>query len=57
MGLRLYPDTPLADTARREGVIPATDDLLRPRYYLAPGVIGWVEDAVASRAFTAKAVC
>jgi len=38
MGIRIYPDTPLAHTARREGVIAPGDNLLFPRFYLTPGV-------------------
>ncbi len=37
-GIRIYPGTPLARTAVREGVIGAEDDLLRPRFYLIPGL-------------------
>jgi radical SAM superfamily enzyme YgiQ (UPF0313 family) len=36
LGLRIYPGTRLAETAVREGVIDATDDLLLPRFYMAP---------------------
>ncbi len=37
-GIRIYPDTPLAHTALREGVIAPGDDLLFPRFYLTPGL-------------------
>jgi radical SAM superfamily enzyme YgiQ (UPF0313 family) len=37
-GIRIYPDTPLARTAIREGVIGSTDDLLFPRFYMTPGL-------------------
>ncbi|HSB72199.1 MAG TPA: radical SAM protein [Candidatus Methylomirabilis sp.] len=36
VGIRIYPDTPLAHTALREGVIGPEDDLLFPRFYLTP---------------------
>jgi radical SAM superfamily enzyme YgiQ (UPF0313 family) len=36
VGLRIYPDTRLAETAVREGVISADDELLMPRFYMAP---------------------
>jgi radical SAM superfamily enzyme YgiQ (UPF0313 family) len=46
VGIRLYPGTPLAARAREEGVIDADDDLLRPRFYLAPGLDGWIDEIV-----------
>ncbi len=49
IGVRIYPHTPLARQAVAEGVIAADDDLLEPRFYLAPAVKGWVEEAVRSR--------
>ncbi len=36
IGVRIYPDTPLARTALQEGVIGPEDDLLLPRFYLTP---------------------
>jgi radical SAM superfamily enzyme YgiQ (UPF0313 family) len=36
VGVRIYPDTPLAKTALQEGVILPEDDLLLPRFYLTP---------------------
>jgi len=36
VGLRIYPGTRLAETAVQEGVIDETDDLLLPRFYMAP---------------------
>ncbi len=38
VGIRIYPDTPLARRALREGVITPEDDLLFPRFYLTPGL-------------------
>jgi len=38
LGIRIYPGTPLARTALQEGTISPDDDLLRPRFYLAPGL-------------------
>jgi radical SAM superfamily enzyme YgiQ (UPF0313 family) len=37
-GIRIYPGTPLARVAIREGVIATEDDLLFPRFYLTPGL-------------------
>ncbi|MHC4661290.1 MAG: B12-binding domain-containing radical SAM protein [Planctomycetota bacterium] len=45
-GIRIYPDTQLAKTAVSEGVISAGDDLLFPRFYLAPGLEGWIEKTI-----------
>ena len=44
--VRIYPGTPLADTAIAEGVIGSEDDLLRPSFYMARGVDGWIQDAI-----------
>ncbi len=38
VGMRIYPGTPLHARALREGVVNTDTDLLRPRYYLAPGL-------------------
>lgn len=35
-GIRIMPHTPLAERARREGVIAADDDLFAPRFYVSP---------------------
>jgi radical SAM superfamily enzyme YgiQ (UPF0313 family) len=37
-GIRIYPGTPLARQAVSEGVIASDEDLLSPRFYLAPGL-------------------
>lgn len=49
IGVRIYPHTPLARQAVAEGVVSADDDLLEPRFYLAPAVAGWVEETVRAR--------
>lgn len=41
-GIRIYPNTPLAETARAEGVVSETDPLLKPRFYLANGLEDWL---------------
>ena len=46
-GIRIYPDTELARIAVSEGVIAADDDLLLPRFYLAEGLDGWLQDEIA----------
>ncbi|RJQ65879.1 MAG: radical SAM protein [Desulfobacteraceae bacterium] len=46
IGLRIYPDTELARTAVRDGLIEADTDLLRPRFYIAPGLEEWLRETV-----------
>ena len=46
VGIRIYPNTPLARRAIEEGVIGSTDDLLAPRFYLAPGLEPWIHERV-----------
>lgn len=48
VGLRIYPGTPLEGVALREGVITAATDLLRPTFYLAPGLETWLPATVAA---------
>jgi len=50
VGLRIYPETPLAAIAARRGLIPQGDDLLRPRFYLEPGLEDWLRETVQDRA-------
>jgi radical SAM superfamily enzyme YgiQ (UPF0313 family) len=47
-GIRIYPNTALARIAVDEGVILPHDDLLFPRFYLARGLEGWLQEAVRS---------
>ncbi|MFH1438182.1 MAG: radical SAM protein [Pseudomonadota bacterium] len=44
IGIRIYPHTRLAATAKSEGVITPRDDLLYPRFYLAPGLDDWIQE-------------
>ena len=48
IGLRLYPQTPLARIALEEGVISADEDLLLPRFYLTPELRDWLPERVAT---------
>jgi radical SAM superfamily enzyme YgiQ (UPF0313 family) len=48
VGVRIYPQTPLARTALGEGVIKADEDLLWPRFYLAPELRDWLPERVAA---------
>ncbi len=43
-GIRIHPDTPLHQRALAEGLVEPADDLLWPRYYLAPGLQDWIGD-------------
>ena len=36
VGLRIYPETPLASTALEEGLITPEDNLLFPHFYISP---------------------
>ncbi len=55
VGIRIYPGTPLARRSVAEGVIDAQDELLYPRFYLAPGLEPWIHDRVAALQATLKA--
>lgn len=46
VGIRIYPGTPLAQRAVEEGLIRPDDDLLFPRFYLAPGLEPWIYERV-----------
>ena len=48
VGLRIYPQTPLARTAVAEGVVKADDDLLFPQFYLQPELRDWLSERVAT---------
>jgi len=48
VGLRIYPGTPLEGIALREGVITVATDLLKPTFYLAPGLERWLPTTVAA---------
>lgn len=44
---RIYPNTPLAEIALKEGVISENQDLYEPAFYLAEGMDGWLQDRLA----------
>lgn len=46
IGIRIYPETELARRAVAERIIAPDDDLLRPRFYMAPGIEGPVREMV-----------
>jgi radical SAM superfamily enzyme YgiQ (UPF0313 family) len=47
VGVRIYPDTVLANTAAMEGVVTPADNLLDPRFYLAKDLESWLPETVA----------
>lgn len=55
VGIRIYPGTPLAAHALAEGVIASNDDLLEPRFYLAPGLEPWIHERSSTLAATGRA--
>ena len=46
VGIRIYPQTSLAQTAIKEGLITADDNLLFPKFYIAKGLEGWLRENV-----------
>jgi len=48
VGVRIYPETPLASTALAEGMIGPDDDLLLPRFYLSPRLRDWLPERIAA---------
>ncbi len=49
VGIRLYPGTPLARRAAAEGVVRADENLLFPRFYLAPEIAPWIREYLTGR--------
>ena len=45
-GVRIYPNTALARTAVREGMISPDDDLLFPTYYMVKEIENWLRETV-----------
>jgi radical SAM superfamily enzyme YgiQ (UPF0313 family) len=45
-GIRIYPHTLLHQIAVDQGLIALDDDLLFPRFYIAAGLQGWLEEVV-----------
>lgn len=46
IGIRIYPETDLAKTAVADGLVSPGDDLLFPRFYMAPGLEKWLRETV-----------
>ncbi len=47
VGLRIYPHTPLASAAMKDGLIRPEDDLLMPSFYIRPSLRDWLPDRIA----------
>jgi radical SAM superfamily enzyme YgiQ (UPF0313 family) len=46
IGIRIYPNTPLAERAIQEGKISSRDDLLLPRFYVVEELKDWLYETV-----------
>ncbi len=46
IGIRIYPHTLLHQTAIKEGLITADDNLLIPQFFIAKGLEGWLRETV-----------
>jgi len=51
-GIRIYPHTALTEIAVKEGLITADDHLLKPTFYMVPGIQDWLKETVKN--WTAK---
>jgi radical SAM superfamily enzyme YgiQ (UPF0313 family) len=49
IGVRIYPNTDVSLQALKEGLIESEEDLLKPTFYLAKDLEGWIDDEVARR--------
>ena len=49
VGLRIYPQTPLALTAVADGLLKPDDNLLFPRFYISPLLRDWLPRRIARR--------
>ena len=46
IGIRIYPNTSLQQTAIKEGLISVDDNLLFPKFFIAKGLEGWLRETV-----------
>ena len=46
VGIRIYPDTPLAELARAEGKVAAGNDLFYPTFYVRDEIRDWLYETV-----------
>jgi len=52
LGVRIYPNTRIAEVAVAEGLISSRDDLCFPRFYLARDLEGWLPETLKKWATT-----
>ncbi len=50
VGVRIRPDTPVAQVALDQGIITDESDLIRPTFYLEESVKGWIVDRLRAEA-------
>jgi radical SAM superfamily enzyme YgiQ (UPF0313 family) len=46
LGIRIYPNTPLAKRAVEEGRVAAGNDLLFPEFYMVEGLYPWLQETI-----------
>ncbi|MGO8879016.1 MAG: B12-binding domain-containing radical SAM protein [Desulfomonilaceae bacterium] len=46
VGIRIYPQTILAETAVKDGIVSPDDNLLEPQFYLVPNLQDWIRGVV-----------
>jgi len=44
LGIRILPNSPLAEVAVEQRLISADDPLMEPKFYISPGVEGWARE-------------
>ena len=49
LGIRIYPNTPLAKTALEDGIITSDQNLLFPAFYMVPELEYWLRETVKKR--------
>jgi len=52
VGVRIMPNSPVADSALKEGLITDESDLIRPSFYIAEPVRDWIVDRLQAEAET-----
>jgi len=52
VGIRIYPHTDIAKTAREEGLISSEHSLLHPRFYIVRELEDWIYNTLAARIST-----
>ena len=50
VGVRIRPDTPVAQVALDQGIITDESDLIRPTFYLEESVKEWIVDRLRTEA-------